>query len=274
MSKNKNKKNKKGIMKMTNRIFNRYNFIPAGDEQVIDSIADDGWDNTVDELKVVSTCGRKPEGPLSIIISRVANAKINVLMKKYPSCEWLAYLMGDESARYVSDLFIPTQTASSAAVTAVGAKPAGVIGVIHSHHGMGAFFSGTDDAYINQNNDISIVVTHNGIKSQVRWTTPCGYKVVSEGKVIIESENVINEDAFIGEVDKVINVSTALCVRPIDAEKEEIVNKFFTPPPKYTRGIRGLSCNTTGLLDTCKTEEEKNELKELLVNHYKRNQER
>lgn len=228
----------------------------------------DSWDNTNEELKVVSTCGRRPPGPMNIIFSRIVKAKINILMRKYPSCEWLAYLVGDENTRYVRDLFVPTQTATPGAINSVGPKPAGVIGVIHSHHHMGAFFSGTDDAYINQNNDISIVIAHKGIKAQVRWTTPCGYKVVSEGAVIIESENLINEDEFINQVEKVIKHAGDNEL-PMDPVKSQLLYGKATFQPKYSKGIRGLSGNAAALLDDCENEKERNELKELLTSRFK-----
>lgn len=263
---------------MTDRLFNKYSLVSLDDEQENNDSAtfdSDSWDNTADDLKIVTACGRIPES-MNIIFSRVVKNKVDLLMKKYPNCEWLAYLLGDENTRYIRDLFIPTQTASSGAVTAVGPKPAGVIGVIHSHHNMGAFFSGTDDAYINQNNDISIVIAHNGIKSQVRWTTPCGYKVVCNGNVIIESENLINEDEFLNQVDTVIRHSNFTTFDddkdlPFDPVKAQLLNKQVIFPPKYTKGIRGLSGNAAALLDDCKNETEKNEMKELLTNRYKKN---
>ncbi len=281
MSKKKKRKNKKNWRKqMTSRLFDRYTLDTVVNEQEnepVDEIGfdSDSWDNTSDDLKVVSACGRIPSGPMTIILSRLVKAKIDILMKKYTNCEWLAYLLGDEDTRYARDLFVPTQTATSGAVTFVGTKPAGVIGVIHSHHHMGAFFSGTDDAYINQNNDISIVIAHKGIKAQVRWVTPCGYKVVCEGKVIVESENLINEDEFINQVEKVINhTSNTINFKsnePFDPVKAQLLHKQVIFPPKYTKGIRGLSGNAAALLETCENENERDEIKELLTNRFRKN---
>lgn len=231
---------------------------------------DSGWGNTEDDLKVVSTCGRKPEAPLNIIFSRVVKNKIDILMKKYPSCEWLAYLVGDANTRYITDMVLPKQEVSTGAVHVIGGAPTnGIIGVIHSHHNMGAFFSGTDNNYINGNYDISVVVAHNGIKSQVRWVTPCGYKVVSDGNVIIESENLFDEAAFINQVDSVVERNVI--------ETGNGVPFYKTLPDgsaKYVRGfndrcIKGMSSNASFALEDAT--EDMEDLKELLTSHYKRN---
>lgn len=257
---------------MTDRLFNRYSLVSVNDnEQENDNVFDgDSWDNTNDDLKVVTECGRKPSGPMNIILSRITKTKIDILMKKYQNTEWLAYLIGDENTRYVNDIFVPTQVASTASISSVGPKPAGVIGVIHSHHHMGAFFSGTDDAYINQNNDISIVIAHKGIKAQVRWVTPCGYKVICDGTVVIEKENLINENEFIEHVEKVIRHAGDNEL-PIDPVKAQLLHKQVIFPPKYTKGIRGLSGNAAALLDACEDENERNEMKELLTNRFRKN---
>jgi hypothetical protein len=39
---------------------------------------------------------------------------------------------------------------------------------------MGTGFSGTDHAFVNQNHDISLVISKANIAGQVRWKTPCG----------------------------------------------------------------------------------------------------
>jgi hypothetical protein len=255
---------------------------------------DSGWENTSEEMKVVSTCGRKPEGPLNILFSRLAKSKIDFLMAKFPSCEWLAYLIGDAQTRYVRDISIPTQEVSSGAVNNVGPKPEGTIGVIHSHHSMGAFFSGTDDAYINQNNDISVVIAHRGIKAQVRWVTPCGYKVVSEGAVIVESESLFNENEFEGHIDKVVSTTTYATTFPktptVFPATSNIKKEPYNPVirnkrdadlirsiggfnkinvSKYTKGfVKGLSIGSTAEVD----EEETNEsLEDLLTTNFRNN---
>lgn len=256
---------------------------------------DGGWENTTEDLKVVSTCGRKPEGPLNIIFSRLAKSKVDFLMAKFPSCEWLAYLIGDEQTRYVRDISIPTQEVSSGAVNNVGTKPTGTIGVIHSHHSMGAFFSGTDDAYINQNNDISVVIAHKGIKAQVRWVTPCGYKVVSDGAVVVESENLFDEKTFEGDIEQNITRSTystsfsksptmfpatpafkAEPYKPVVRNKrdEALIRSIggfnTTNITKYTKGfVKGLSIDATSEVE--ENDDSNESLEDLLTTNFRNN---
>jgi hypothetical protein len=112
-----------------------------------------------------------------------------MLMKKYPNIEWLAYLLGDKNEPYiVKDLFIPQQSVTATSVTNIVCPEFNnlpVIGVIHSHHGMGNGFSGTDHEWINQNHDISLCIAKSGIAGQVRVKTPCGALKIVSAKVIV-----------------------------------------------------------------------------------------
>lgn len=158
---------------------------------------DDSWENTNEELNIITACGHKPEA-IEIVISRVVKNKIDILMKQYRSTEWLGYLIGDRETLRIHDMIIPKQEVSSARVDVLGPiERQDIIGVIHSHHSMGAFFSSVDDTYINGNHNLSIVVAHNGVKAVVRWTTPCGSKMLVDGKVVVERENLFDEDAFL-----------------------------------------------------------------------------
>ena len=149
------------------------------------------WDAGIEILK---SCDKVTVPKYHISFDLLSHQKINKLKEFYPRLEWLAYLVGTvdhENAKVVvEDLVIPdSQQVTTASVYNVeyewGVLPDGkqIIGVIHSHHTMGAFFSGTDDAYINQNHDVSIVVaTAKGreIKSQIRVKVPCGAYVLAE----------------------------------------------------------------------------------------------
>lgn len=206
---------------------------------------DDGWDNSNDDLKIVLNCGRKPEVNIKIIFSRLVKSKIDLLMKKYQNTEWLAYLIGDVDTRYVRDIAIPQQKVTAGSVRVeeqyIGKD---CIGVIHSHHSLGAFFSGTDDAYINKNHDISVVVAHNGIKSQVRWTTPCGYKLITEGSVIVESENLFDEEMFIEQIEERIEPlelkGSARFIEPDDSNEPDDDELDFDKGVKYSRLVESL----------------------------------
>ena len=127
------------------------------------------------ELDVVEDCGLSPKN-ITVLVSPLAKVKINLLMEKFPHTEWLAYLLGKDFI--VEDLYIPRQEVTSASVSKIDTSKLNslpVIGVIHSHHNMSTSFSGTDKNWINQNNDISLCVSHNKIDGQVRWKAPCGY---------------------------------------------------------------------------------------------------
>jgi hypothetical protein len=214
-------------------------------------VENDGWENTNEDLKIVNECGRKPIEPINVYFNRLAYSKVQYLMKKFRSCEWLAYLIGDKNNRYIKDIFIPSQEASSGAINNVGPKPVGTIGVIHSHHSMGAFFSGTDDAFINQNNDISIVIAHSGIKAMVKWTTPCGYKLETEGNVIVEKENLFDENLFENIINDNIK-TTSICninIDDVDDEKKETIIEM-----NYIRGLSGCSMSVTSEFDELRRE--------------------
>ena len=154
-----------------------------------------------------------------IYLEQLADEKIKKLQSYYPTLEWLAYLVGEvdheEQEVIVTDLIIP----DSQHVTSVNVHDVEyswnegkiICGVIHSHHGMGAFFSGTDDAYINQNHDVSIVVStspQSPIQGQVRVKAPCGDYVLAEKEDIIFSVrnvSVLDESEFEKEFTNKIN---------------------------------------------------------------------
>ncbi len=159
------------------------------------------------DLKHIKNCDKAPE---SIIIYLKPNIKrkIDILMDKYKNREWLAYLIGKDNI--IEDMFFPKQNATSGRVDEIN-FPSGVkvIGVIHSHHSMGASFSHTDDNYINGNHDISIVVSHNSITGQVRWNTPCGCKKIVTAKIRIFMQVDFDEKSFIDDVESKMEIPVA-----------------------------------------------------------------
>lgn len=78
--------------------------------------------------------------------------------------EWMCYLMGDIETRTIQDVWFPAQTRTSVECTALPGElekaPAVVIGRLHSHHTMNAFFSKTD--WEHMNGKIEIVVNAKG----------------------------------------------------------------------------------------------------------------
>lgn len=118
-----------------------------------------------------------------IYIEAIPRQKISYLMEEYPHQEWLAYLVGrrsDHANFFVEDISVPPHKEASGA--SAEAEPFNIpdncIGIIHSHHSMGAFHSGTDRAYVDRNFPVSITVamakgslSFDAISYQ---TTPCG----------------------------------------------------------------------------------------------------
>jgi len=155
---------------------------PTKKDDGIIELRDGGWDVT-EELDCVSACSKAPKKGV-VKISAVARKKISLFMKWAGSQEWLAYLKGEwvnDSTVEVLDVLLPTQDASATLVHNVKVDEySGVVGVIHSHHDMGhgstenPGFSGHDEAFINSNHNVSLLVSTKGIAGHIRVKTPCG----------------------------------------------------------------------------------------------------
>ena len=136
----------------------------------------------------------------TIYLEPMPRSKIELLMESYPHQEWFAYLVGRESKENfcIEDISVPPHHhANSGSAEAdkpdfdkeLGKykfhQPKNCLGVIHSHHSMGAFHSGTDHDYVDQNFPISIVVakTNNtlGYNAVSFAITPCGKATVGDG---------------------------------------------------------------------------------------------
>lgn len=125
---------------------------------------------------------------------------ILALMKKFPDLEWSGDLIGVEAGVtiQVNRIFIPKQEVTSTSVARIEAPPRGCIGVIHSHHGMGSFFSGTDIEYSSSNHRLSMVVSKSGsdvkMSAMIREPLPCGdYTLIEAKEVVISVADVENE---------------------------------------------------------------------------------
>jgi proteasome lid subunit RPN8/RPN11 len=162
---------------------------------------DNYWES---ELDVVEECSKCPES-IQVFIKPLVKAKIDALMEKYTSQEWLAYLVGENNV--VEDIVIPKQEASATTVKNIefsNEQGLPIIGVIHSHHNMGHDFSGTDNNYINQNHDISLCVSHSGVGGQVRWKTPCGALKIVEANIRLMMDTVLDKPGFLKEAEEFI----------------------------------------------------------------------
>ena len=162
------------------------------------TMANDHWET---DIETIHDCSKAPS-EIIVKVDLIVKLKIDSLMEKYPNQEWLGYLIG-QPARvipaetegeedevipadplHIVDVEIPTQTATSARVEDIECEnfnDLNVVGVIHSHHGMGTGFSGTDHEFINGNHNLSLVIAKNGIAGQYRWTTPCGALKIIDG---------------------------------------------------------------------------------------------
>jgi hypothetical protein len=169
------------------------------------------WESAV---SVIESCGHEQVKSDGVVyISDLAKAKIQALMGKYKSIEWLAYLVGDGEDKYfVKDIVIPEQKVTSVTVRDIEfANEEGlpIIGVIHSHHSMGSKFSHTDEEYLNQNHDISLCVSHSGIEGKIRVQTPCGCYLVRPASVRIKSSFVFEDkENFLSSAEEKIKTHT------------------------------------------------------------------
>lgn len=192
-------RNKRGTFRMDGYgIFNRQHFYGNNVQREPDE-----WECEIDTVK---DCSKAPkDDDLIVYIKPLVKRKIDLLMDKYKNREWLAYLFGEVGEQIIiEDMDVPKQRATAARVDEVEYKvPEGkrVIGVIHSHHSMGATFSGTDDTWINMNHDISILVAHTGIQSRVRWTAPCGAKKAVKAKVRLMLDVDMDAEKFLSDVE-------------------------------------------------------------------------
>lgn len=180
----------------------------------------DTWEVKID---TVGDCSKAPED-ITVKIDLEAKLKIDSLMEKYPNIEWLAYLIGqaevpeDKSIDqdfakadplHIVNIHIPEQQITATSVDNIECEEfnnLNIVGVIHSHHGMGTGFSGTDHAFINGNHNLSLVIAKNGVAGQYRWHTPCGsLKIVEEVKVkVIYPDFGFDKDSWLEEETKKI----------------------------------------------------------------------
>lgn len=190
-----------------------------------------------------------------IYLEPIPRRKIELLMEEYTHREWLAYLKGRVSEKenfFVEGLSIPPhkESSHSSAEAAPFHIPKDCIGVIHSHHSMGAFHSGTDQAYVDKNFLISITVAKkaqalefDAISYQV---TPCGKGTTSSCVVkYVQPQPLFNEKEFLknagANIDKGIKVYThyAQGVPNIYTQYNLLSSKGQPPPKVYTVDGKG-----------------------------------
>lgn len=106
----------------------------------------------------------------------------------YDKQEWLALLIGKRSENgmdiTVDSLRIPLQERSHASCELVNPEPLTpeIVGVVHSHHNMRAFFSQIDDDTLNPRFPVSIVVAHPS-NTNSESESLLGFSYLAEGRV-------------------------------------------------------------------------------------------
>jgi len=151
-------------------------------------------------IEYTSACGEVK--PPQVYITPEVVGKIQYLLEKYLADEWAADLIGTKgnNTYIITDIYIFEQEVDSVTVVRKETPPENCIGTTHSHHSMGAFFSGTDDEYPNANHDLSGVIASqpDGVlpftmKFTARVKTPCGKYVRFNDvpvKLLIEKKEV------------------------------------------------------------------------------------
>lgn len=152
-----------------------------------------------------------------IYIELAPRRKIELLMEKYTYQEWLGYLVGrltDKENFFVEDLVIPPHAFAYGA--SAEAEPFHIpdrcVGIIHSHHSMGAFHSVTDQDHVDKNFPVSITVARGGqgqglVYDAVSYqTTPCGKSTTSKGVVkYVAPPPPFDTEVFLKDAEKNID---------------------------------------------------------------------
>ena len=113
----------------------------------------------------------------------------------HDNLEWIALLIGSRSEDgltvTVDSLQVPLQERSVGACSLVRQEPLtpDVVGVVHSHHRMGAFFSTTDDTTLNTRFPTSIVVAQNKLTTSPQEAL-FGFDYKTEGRVVLPCGSV------------------------------------------------------------------------------------
>src|SRR5678815_3182647 len=142
-------------------------------------------DETMITIPVVPSCPHTMTGKG---VLRLEHSVIAMLAGAvYDRNEWIALLIGTRSEDgldvIVDDLRIPLQERGYASCELVREEPIenGVVGVVHSHHNMTAFFSHTDDTTLNPRFPVSLVIAQTGGQNSESETL-LGFNYKVEGR--------------------------------------------------------------------------------------------
>jgi len=160
----------------------------------------------------------------------------------YDRNEWIALLIGKRSENgldiTVTDIKVPQQERGYASCELANPEPLteDIIGVIHSHHSMGAFFSKTDHDELNPRFPMSLVVAQ--VKQNQGLERLLGFSYKAEGRVVLPCHNP-------GVVDFTVLPD------PLIPEWPTVTSGFSVPTttdpcdcPYTTRENKGMTCHT------------------------------
>ena len=174
-------------------------------------------------------CGLLPRQV--IYLEPEVKAKIELLMDAYPHQEWMSYMAGREEAGnfFVIDLIIPPHVSAGGgnAEAEPFHQPEGCLGVMHSHHTMGAFHSGTDDAFVDRNYPISVTVARKTGQTLefacVSYAmTPCGQATMSKPDIrYVQPDPQFDTKTWLEEAKANIDKANKRRVREVES------NSFF-----------------------------------------------
>jgi len=173
---------------------------------------EDYWEVKID---CVTACS-KVDQSVNVFLSKKVRQKAMLFMKWAKAREWLAYLVGNktEDGYDITDLYLPDQRTSSTLVDKVKADEYNnltIVGVIHSHHEMGAgdedkpSFSGHDSEFINSNHNLSLLAgvdrKNGGFKvvGIARVQTPCGGMMKIKANVKRMKEKMSDEEKSLND---------------------------------------------------------------------------
>jgi len=170
---------------------------------------------------------------VKILVDITALLLAERLSKRYNGLEWLFYMkklgeidLGDTVLVIVGDPMVPRQTVTTASVDVNDAVPAEYNVVAHCHPMDYNDFSGTDDRYINANNDISLLYRPGKgfVKAVARQKMPCGIYMAVDAEIA--------GVALLGTIKDAVEKADALAV-----SAEEKISYIM---PKHEKGGKGI----------------------------------
>jgi len=162
---------------------------------------------------------------------------LKALTRKFPRDEFsifckFEYSEDNRIVKILPEYFIPKQRVTAASVEYDEGPPDGFKVVIHKHPNGCRSFSGTDDTYINQNHDVSMLWESNQFREgQIRVETPFGRIALS---LEIESEIECLPNIPKKDLNKITQISHMIITGR---------SRNNSYPPKFQKGFNKYSKN-------------------------------